>query len=154
MKTIPFVLFIHLIMFSLSSSIGFAQEDLDKEAIIQTYETAVLAVEELNVYQEDVFDILPKVKLAGNALMRDDLKRAKEYLISVEKSIELLKVRQSKKMLDKEKMQWLKVYVEAFQKFLLLAILSFLFVKWPLMNRMPFFGRANSKGKRNFYYFF
>jgi len=116
-------------------SVPAAAQDVPKDDVIARYEKAVAWIEELNVYQEDVFHILPKVRLAGNALYQDDLEQADRMLKEALEDLELLESKRSKRLFDRRQREWLEIYVDIFQKLVLLGLLAYFFVSWPFFNR-------------------
>jgi len=119
----------------------------DKKDVLTRYEKAIEVAESLYLYEEDILKVLPRIRLASSALMHDNLDRAAQVLDDVERDLKILKTNQPRRFMERKKIEWLETYVDIFQKIAILGFLGFLFVKWPLYNRMLQKNRITSAGR-------
>lgn len=124
-----------------------AAEVVSKKEVLTKYERAVDLVERLNVYQEDIFRVLPKIRLAGNALLNDDLVSADRILEKVLAELEIISSQQPLGLRGELRLEWLQIYTDLFQKYALLALFAFLFARWPYFHSMLKQGGFTSMGK-------
>ncbi|MCB9799260.1 MAG: histidine kinase [Candidatus Omnitrophica bacterium] len=108
---------------------------LSKDDVLAKYQSAVALAEELNIYQEDTFHILPKIRFAADALLKDNLEQADRVLADAARDLQVLQSKKARRLLDHEKLEWLQIYVDIFQKFILLAFFAYLLIRWPFFNR-------------------
>jgi len=122
-------------------------QQVEKEEVLSRYEKVVSLVEQYNVYQEDIFDIIPKVRLAGNYLLQDKFEHADRVLNDAMKELDLIRVKRAESIEEKIKVEWLEIFFDIFQKYAILAFLAYLFVKWPFFNRMIRSNRFTALGR-------
>ena len=111
-------------------------EPFSKEEVIKKYERAIYLAEELNVYREDILHVVPKIRFAVQALLRDDFVQADRVL---DRALDDLKIVEGKRPTRRQrafKQEWLEIYLEIVQKYAVTALFAFLFVKFPLFRRM------------------
>lgn len=124
-----------LLFFGITAPLLFART-VTKEEILSNYEKAISQAEELRVYWDDTYKIMPRIRLAANALLRNDYKLANRTLDEVLFDLKLLQSKKPVELKREFRLEWLEIYSEVFQKYALLALLAFLFVRWPFYNRM------------------
>ena len=120
---------------------------VSKEEVLSKYERALTQAEELNLYQEDFLKLLPKIRLASKALLREDFQGADQTLTEVLSDLKLLESRQIQGFTGRIKLEWLEIYLEIFQKYALLALLAYLLVSWPYFRGMLKGHRISIPGK-------
>lgn len=107
-----------------------------KDDILANYEKAVTQAENMRVYWDDTYRIMPRIRLASNALLKSDFKLASRVLDEVLFDLKLLESKKPAELTREMRLEWLEVYIEVIQKLALLAIFAFLFVKWPFYRDM------------------
>ena len=129
----------------------------DKDQVIAKYEQAVMLVEEQRLSQRDAESIKPKVRLAGQALLENDLATANRILEGALTELETLRKTQSPASRSDFRLEWLETYANVFQWFAVLAILAFFLTRWPyfrsmlLGNHLSFIGQAILAGLAAFF---
>ncbi len=121
--------------------------DISKNEVLADYEKAVQLAEELNVYQQDTYHIIPNIRVAAEALLKNDIPAAGKVLEEVLHNLKLLQSEKPKQLNSAFRLEWLEIYNEVFRKFALLILLAFLFVKWPFMHEMLKKDQINLSGK-------
>lgn len=121
--------------------------DIAKKDVLADYEKAVQLAEELNVYQHDTYNVIPKIRVAAEALLKDDIPSASRVLEQVLDDLRVLQSEKPKKFDSAVRLEWLEIYTEIFRKLAFLILLAFLFVKWPFMHSMLKQDQVNLAGK-------
>lgn len=140
-----FLLIICFLMFRAETAFA-----VEKQEVISQYEQAVSLAEELDVYQQDVLGVVPKIRLAGNSLLHDDLDRASRVLQEALSDLELIRNNRPNRFVRQWKLEWLEVLFDLVQKYALLVLLGLLFAKWNFFARMISSGRFTLIG--SFYF--
>jgi len=120
---------------------------VSKEEVLAKYEKAISLTEEYHVYQEDVFHILPKVKLASQALLKNDLEQADRVLTEAFSDFEALKATKDRGLKTNFKLEWLEIYLDVIQHYAILALLAYFFVQWGFFKAMLKKDRLSIFGK-------
>ncbi len=126
-----------LILFCLLlSSAPPLRAELDKTQVISKYEKAVALAEELDVYKQDILDVVPKIRLAGQALLDNDIEKADRIVNDAMQDLELVRRNQPNRYVREWRLEWLGIVNEIVQKYALLALLAFFFVRIPVFSRL------------------
>ena len=123
-KTILFLAFLSLFAGIQALDAG---KDLKTE-VLDHYKKAVALAEENHIYQDDAFNIAPKIKLANQSLLRGDLAQAEHVLEEILSDFEALREAHQKGIRTDLKVEWLETYVDIFQRFAVLALLAYFLV--------------------------
>ncbi len=107
-----------------------------KDEVISKYEKAVALAEEMHVYQEDIFHILPKIRVASQALLKEDLQQADRVLNEALSDLEALQATHSQGIRTNFKAEWLEMYLDVFRHYAVLALLAYLLVNWSFFKVM------------------
>lgn len=98
-----------------------------KEDALAKYEKAITLSEELHLAREDVFHLLPRIRLAAEALLKNDFKRADTILEDVLTELEIVRQNRPQELQDRFRLDWLEIYLGIFQWYAVLALLGFFF---------------------------
>ncbi|MBI4115739.1 MAG: histidine kinase [Candidatus Omnitrophica bacterium] len=109
---------------------------VSKEELLDKYEKAISLAEELNVYQEDILQILPKIRVASKALLRDNFEQANRLLDEALSDLNLLQAKRPRGIKAEVKLEWLEIYIEVLQKYAVLALLAYFLIRWPFFGKM------------------
>lgn len=115
-------------------------EGMSKEEVLEKYEKVITLAEELNVYQEDILDVVPKIRFANEQLLRNHFEKASTMLDEALWDLQRLEIQRPKRHLKMYRLEWLEIYLEVVQKYAFLALLAFFAAK------LPFFRQAAKKG--------
>lgn len=118
-----------------------------KEEILAKYETAVQQAEDLHIYEDDTLQVIPKIRLAGNALLNDDAERASAVLNEALSDLKLLQSRKPSSLKASFRLEFLEIYADVLQKYALLVLLALAFVRWPYYRKMLKGDSLNPYGK-------
>jgi len=118
------ILFFFLVCFASPGSA------VTKEEAFSKYEKAVTLSEEMHLAREDVFKFLPRISLAGEALLQNDFNRANTVLDDVLKELDLVRQNRPKELQSRFRLEWLEIYLGIFQWYAVLALLGLVFGRW------------------------
>lgn len=118
-----------------SASVLFA-EGPSKEEVIRKYEKVIVLAEERNVYREDLLEILPKIRTASEALLHQRYEEADHALGNAIFDLERLEFLKPSKQSEVLRLEWLEIYLDLLQKYLLLAFLAYLAMRLSFFKRM------------------
>ena len=118
-----------------------------KDAVIQKYEKAIYLAEELNVYQQDVLHVVPKIQLAVQAILRNDFTQANRLLDDIHFDLKRLQSHQPMRMQRVLKLEWLQIYQDIIQKYAALALLAFFFIRIPYFRRRLYQNHLSATGR-------
>ncbi len=107
----------------------------NKEEILKKYEKAVYLTEELNVYHEDIREIMPKIQLALKALLRNDLEQSDRVLTETLRDLTWIQSQRPSRSQKIFQFKWLEIYQDVVQKMAVLALLAFFWVRLPYFKR-------------------
>ena len=116
-----------------------------EEAVAQ-YQQAVRLIEELNVRQDDVFEIIPRVRRAADLLLHDQFETAGEILKYAVSDLEALKTQNPITVKLQRKYAWLELSFDLFLKLIYLFLMAYFVPRLPSMNRMFHEGRVTWTG--------
>lgn len=132
--------------FLLTVSLAHAKT-FSKDEILKKYEKAVYLSEELNVYQEDVLQVTPKVKLAMSALLRNDFAQADRVLDEALDDLSWIQTQRPNKSQKAFQLQWLEIYRDTVQKFAALALFAFVFIRIPYFKKQLLANRLTAMAR-------
>lgn len=124
-----------------------APETATESSVLSKYEKVMKRARNLNVYQEDILHVVPKVDMAGQAIMAARYEDAGKLLDAAGRDLDLLEAQRPVHSARTFRLEWLEIYREIFQKFAILAILAFFFVKIPSFHRWLKSDQFPAKGK-------
>jgi len=124
-----------LCLFLFSYTAEALAEEVSKQAVLQKYEKTIKLAEELNVYEEDVHYVVPKIRIAYEALLENDFERADRVLNEALADLQLLEKLRPTRIQRALRLEWLEIYREIFQKFAVLALLAYLFARFPYFRK-------------------
>jgi len=101
-----------------------------KEETLSKYEKAITLSEEMHLAREDVFKLLPRIRLAGEALLKNDFDRAETVLDDVLNELDLVRQNRPKELQGRFRLEWLEIYLGIFQWYAVLALLGLIFGRW------------------------
>lgn len=101
-------------------------EAVSKEDVLKKYEKVLSDAEELNLYDQDIYSILPKVRLASKALLAENYEQADRLLEDVSLHSEVLRAKKPVRVERNLRLEWLEIYFEIIQKLAFLGLLAFL----------------------------
>ena len=101
-----------------------------KEEALSKYEKAITLSEEMHLAREDVFKLLPRIRLAGEALLQNDFNRANTVLDDVLSELYLVRRNRPKELQSRFRLEWLEIYLGIFQWYAVLALLGLVFGRW------------------------
>lgn len=101
-----------------------------KQEALSKYEKAVTLSEELHFAHEDVFGLLPRIRLAGEMLLKNEFDRANTVLEDVLSELEILRQNRPKELQSRFRLEWLEIYLGIFQWYAVLALFGFVFGRW------------------------
>ena len=93
------------------------------------YEETVNLIEDLHVYDHDPYQVLPKLRAASEALLQNDLPKAEVLLQDIHLQLKLQESQEPVSSRKDLRLEWLELYAELFQKYAILALLAFLFMR-------------------------
>lgn len=131
---------------SLSADQGSVSPD-PKGAVLEKYEAVMSRAQSLNVYQEDILHVLPKMQMAGQSIMSERYEDADRLLEAASRDLDLLEKHMPAHAQRTFRLEWLEIYREIFQKYAILAILAFFFTKIPSFRRWLKAEKFPAKGK-------
>ena len=102
----------------------------NKEDVLSKYEKAITISEEMHLAREDVFHLLPRIRLAGEALLKNDFNRANTVLDDVLNELDLVRKNRPKELQSRFRLEWLEIYLGIFQWYAVLALLGLVFGRW------------------------
>lgn|GEM_PF-719508 len=147
----PFSLsFLFPLLFILFSPSLFSAEPApaaDESSVLKQYEEVMKRAQSLNVYREDILHVVPKMEMAGQAIMSLRYEDAGRFLAAADRDLDLLETQMPVHSARTFRLEWLEIYREIFQKFAILAILAFFFVKIPSFHRWLKSEQFPAKGK-------
>jgi LytS/YehU family sensor histidine kinase len=120
---------------------------VSKEEVLTKYKETTALAEELNVYGLDILPILPKIRAASEALLKNNFDEASQMLDEAGAELKVLELERAKQLRKEFKLDWLEILIDVVQKFLLFALLAFVFVRIPFFQRMLKAGRFSFSGK-------
>ncbi|MSR78234.1 MAG: hypothetical protein EXS63_08450 [Candidatus Omnitrophica bacterium] len=133
--TMTYLFYILLLWIMGFSSPLFAQDAVpQKEKLLGQYEKVLSLAQELNVYGQDTFHVLPKIRQISKALLAEHYGEAENLLEDVSTNLELLKSKTPQVMDRSLKLEWLEIYLDLFQKYALLALFAFAWMRWRSMK--------------------
>lgn len=118
-----------------------------KEKAIAKYKQAVDLAEKLNVYREDIFHVVPRIRLAGESLLRENYAQADQILGEVLEELRILEAKKPAEGYQAFRLEWLEFYREIIQKYALIALLAYLFIRIPYFRNMIRKGGFSLTGK-------
>ncbi|MDD5216788.1 MAG: histidine kinase [Candidatus Omnitrophica bacterium] len=107
-----------------------------KDEVLTRYQKIITQAEELQIYQDDVFKTIPKLRLATSALLKDNFEDANRYLNEAQSDLDLIRTKKPISIKRQIWFSWLETLFDVFQKFALIILLAFLLIKWPFFGRM------------------
>jgi LytS/YehU family sensor histidine kinase len=125
---------------------GDAQSDFE-QALLAKYEQAITQAEELGLYEEDPLETLSKIRRASKAIVQNNFQEADRVLDEVVADLSLLQHQRPTGVKRRLRQLWLEIYVDLFQKFAVLALLGYLFVRSPFFRKMLKVGQLSVFGK-------
>ncbi len=140
------VVFAFLFVFFLLTPLSHSQTDFE-QALLAKYEKAITQSEELGLYEEDPLQTLSKIRRASKAIVQSNFLEADQILEEVLTDLSLLEHRKPTGVKRKLRQLWLEIYVDLFQRFAVLALLAYLFVRSPFFRGMLKVGRLSIFGK-------
>lgn len=111
-----------------------AEAPVKKDDAVARYQQAVVAMEEMNVYEDDVFKIIPRIRMTSRALLANDFDKAGALLTQIEEDLELLKAQKPVSIRTRQKFVWMELALDLFQKFIYILLFAYLFARWPYFN--------------------
>ena len=84
----------------------------------------------MHLAREDVFHLLPRIRLAGEALLKNDFNRANTVLDDVLNELDLVRKNRPKELQSRFRLEWLEIYLGIFQWYAVLALLGLVFGRW------------------------
>jgi two-component system LytT family sensor kinase len=109
---------------------------LSKEEILAKYDGAVTRADELRVWQDDVFRIIPRIRLAADALLREDFAEADILLDEVVSDLKLVESRRPAAFRTELRIEWLEIYSEIIQKYAIVILLAYLITLLPSLRQV------------------
>ncbi len=110
------------------------EPSVKKDDAVARYQQAVVAMEEMNVYEDDVFKIIPRIRMTSRALLDNDFEKAGTLLTQIEEDLELLKAQKPVSIRNRQKFVWMELALDLFQKFIYILLFAYLFARWPYFN--------------------
>ncbi|HTL46486.1 MAG TPA: histidine kinase [Verrucomicrobiae bacterium] len=111
------------------------------------YDKAVALAGELNVGEEDILHILPKIRMASQAMMNGEFSKADTILGEALEDLALINSQRPEHLQRTFRLEWLEIYREIIQKYAILALLAFLLIRVPYFRRMLHADRISVMGK-------
>jgi LytS/YehU family sensor histidine kinase len=118
-----------------------------KDEVLARYEKAVALTEELRLPEKDSESLRAKIREAGESLMVNDLANASDLLDESMVALEVIRRDDVKKGSADFRLEWLETYLNVFRWFAVIALLGFLFERWPFYGKMLEGNRLSLRGK-------
>lgn len=127
------ILLFGALVFPFFQSSLFAAENISREEVIAKYEASLDLADQYQIYEEDPLNILPKLRIASKALLDNQLNQADKTL---DVALEEFKKMAAQPTRFKAEKYWFEIYIDAIQKYVVLALLAYFLVKWRYFRRM------------------
>lgn len=114
-----------VLLLFLSTTTAFAQPP-DKKEVLEKYDTAIALTENLTLLEQDVSEVLPKIRLASRLLLQNELEKADQLLESINQELQRLESERPDELEMHQRLDLFQIYTEVFQKFILLAFFGYL----------------------------
>lgn len=122
-------------LFFLLLSMPVSAPAADEPAVLGRYDKMVDLAEEFRIFEEDVMNLIPRIKEVDGALLARDYDRAENLLEEIEMALEVLRRERENEMNRSFRLEWLEIYREIVQKYAVLALLAYFLVKLPYFRR-------------------
>lgn len=143
MKRCLLLTLLFFLSFVANAQMIFAQPALRQTEAAAKYEEAIYLVEELNLYEKDEKNILPRLETANRAILENQAPKANDMLNQI--LIELHQLQREKIYDVKQHVRkdWMESYFELIQKYILLILLAFLFSNLKSFKQILLTGRRS-----------
>ena len=131
-----FIVFFILSFFLLGRLSLSAAETISRDEVLTKYEEVAHLTEKLNIHQEDVLQILPKLRLATSALFTENYLQANRFLDEALQDLSLINSQGTAHARRSFRLEWLELYWGIVQKFAIIALFAFLLVRLPYFRHM------------------
>lgn len=115
------------------SAAAYSQSEI-KENIMHRYTDAVRMAERLQLSEDDLLQVIPRLKEVTNQIFVEDYDAAASMLTMIESDLDLLIEKEPTSVHRVKKYIWLELFFDIFQKFVFLVIFAFFFTKWKFFN--------------------
>ena len=118
-----------------------------REEVISDYDHALHVTEDLNIYEDDIFEIIPRLGQASEAIMADDYEKADALLSEINEDFETIRSSKPAQWKRALRLEWLEIYLDIFQKYAFLALLAYILVRFPYYRKQLRTDKISLKAK-------